>query len=51
MFGRKASFWVAVGAVAVLSNFALELAARRLPFEGLKKFTTFTHCGPGGQAS
>jgi len=50
MLGRKASFWVAVGCVAVLSNFALELAARKLPFEGLKKFNNFTHCGPGGQS-
>lgn len=47
MLGRKASFWVAVGGVAILANFALELAAQRLPIPGLQRFTQFVHCGPG----
>ena len=47
MFGRKASFWLAVGGVAILSQFALELAARKLPIPGLLRFTEFVHCGPG----
>lgn len=50
MFGRKASFWLAVGGVAILANFGLELAARKLPIPGLKRFNDFVHCGPGGAA-
>lgn len=50
MLGRKAGFWIAVGGVAILANFALELAAAKLPIPGLRKFTDFVHCGPGGQA-
>lgn len=50
MFGRKASFWLAVGGVSILANFALELAARKLPSVGLKRFNDFVHCGPGGAA-
>lgn len=47
MFGRKLSFWVAVGGVAILANFGLELAARKLPIPGLQRFAEFTHCGKG----
>jgi len=43
--GRRVSFWVAVGGVAILANFAVELAAERFPNLGLKRFTTFTHLG------
>ena len=50
MLGRKASFWLAVGGVAILAQFALELAARKLPVPGLQRFTDFVHCGPGGAA-
>jgi len=52
MRGRKASFWLAVGGVSILAQFALELAARKLPVPGLRRFTDFTHCGPsaGGSA-
>lgn len=42
---RKISFWLAVGGVSILSNFALELAATKYPQLGLAKFTTFTHKG------
>lgn len=45
--GKRASFWIAVGGVALLANFAVELAAQKLPFlPGLRQFVAFTHCGP-----
>lgn len=50
MLGRKASFWIAVGGVSILANFALELAARKLPVPGLRRFNDFVHCGPGRDA-
>lgn len=48
MLGRKASFWIAVGGVSILANFALELVRARFPQAGLDKFTSFVHRGPGG---
>jgi hypothetical protein len=45
--GRKAAFWVAVGGVSILSSFALELVARKVPSLGLARFTEFVHSGPG----
>jgi hypothetical protein len=48
MLGRKAAFWVAVGCVSILSQFTLELVARKVPVPGLQRFVEFTHCGPGG---
>jgi hypothetical protein len=51
MFGKKAAFWVAVAGTAVLANFGMELAARRLPHKGLARFVEFLHNGSGtGQA-
>jgi len=50
MFGRKASFWLAVAGVSVLANFGLELARAKLPSTGLDRFTSFVHRGPGGGA-
>lgn len=50
MLGRKAGFWIAVGGVALMANFAAELAARKLPIPGLQRFVSFIHCGPGGNA-
>ncbi|HWB34590.1 MAG TPA: hypothetical protein VHA75_01050 [Rugosimonospora sp.] len=47
---RKASFWVAVGGVSILSQFAIELAARKVPIPGLRQFVGFIHCGPGKAA-
>lgn len=44
--GKRASFWVAVGGVALLANFAAELAAQKIPLPGLRKFVAFIHCGP-----
>lgn len=43
--GRRLSFWVAVGGVAVLANFAAELAAQRYPQLGLRRFVAFSHLG------
>lgn len=50
MAGRRLSFWLAVGGVAILSNFALELAADKFPSLGLSRFTAYTHRGPNGGA-
>lgn len=51
MIGRKAGFWIAVGGVAILANFAIELAAQKLPIPGLQSFVNFVHCGPSGNGS
>jgi hypothetical protein len=48
VFGRKAGFWLAVGGTAIIANFVVELAARKLPLPGLQRFVSFIHCGPGG---
>jgi hypothetical protein len=48
MFGRKASFWLAVGGVAILANFGIELLRAKVPALGLDRFVSFTHRGPGG---
>ena len=45
MLGRKFAFWGAVGGVAILSNFLLELAADKFPSIGLQRFTEYTHKG------
>lgn len=44
--GKRASFWLAVGGVALLANFAAELAAQKIPLPGLQKFVAFIHSGP-----
>jgi hypothetical protein len=46
MLGRKAGFWVAVAGVSILANFALELAADKLPSLGLSRFVAYVHRGP-----
>jgi hypothetical protein len=44
--GRKrAVFWLTVGGVSILANFALELVTGLVPQLGLQKFTAFTHLG------
>lgn len=43
MLGKKASFWIAVGGVAVIAPFALQLAADKLPFPGLKRFVGYIY--------
>jgi hypothetical protein len=47
VFGRKVSFWAAVGGVSLLTAFGVELLARKVPVPGLKSFVEFIHCGPG----
>lgn len=42
---RKLSFWIAVGGVAILSNYALEMAADKFPNLGLARFVAYTHQG------
>lgn len=51
MFGQRAAFWLAVGGTAIVANFTLELAARKLPWPGLQRFVQFIHCGPGGSTN
>lgn len=48
MFGRRASFWLAVAGVSLLASFGVELAAQKVPVPGLQRFVQFIHCGPGG---
>jgi hypothetical protein len=48
MRGRKIAFVLGVAGISLLANFALELAAAKLPSEGLRRFVNFVHCGPGG---
>lgn len=45
---RKAAFWLTVAGVSVLTHFGLELASRKMPSSGLRRFVDFVHCGPGG---
>lgn len=50
MFGRRAAFWVAVGGVSILSAVALEMAADKIPNEGLRRLAGYAHRGPSGGA-
>lgn len=45
---RRLAFWVAVGGVSILSQFALEVIADRVGPPGLRQFVAYTHkgCGP-----
>jgi hypothetical protein len=45
MAGKRLSFWAAVAGVAVLANFAVEVAAERFPNLGLARFVAYTHKG------
>jgi len=45
---KKIAFWLTVAGVSIGANFALELAAQRIPSPGLRRLAAFTHCGPGG---
>lgn len=47
MSGRRLAFWGAVAGVSVLSNFALEVIADRVPSLGLARFVSYTHRGTG----
>jgi hypothetical protein len=48
VLGRKASFWLAVGGVAILANFAIELIADKVNNPGLSRFVAYAHRGPAG---
>lgn len=50
MAGRRLAFWGAVAGVSIISQFALELLADKVPSLGLGRFVAFTHRGPGGLA-
>lgn len=45
MLGRRLSFWLGVAGVSILANFALELAADRIPSLGLTRLAVYTHKG------
>jgi len=47
VFGRRAAFWLAVGGVSLIAPFALNQAADKLPFRGLKRFRDYIYCAPG----
>jgi hypothetical protein len=42
---RKVSFWAAVAGVSILANFALEVAADKVPALGLTRLAAYTHKG------
>lgn len=41
MRGRPLAFWLAVGGTSLLSMFAVNLAADRLPLPGLEEFRDY----------
>lgn len=43
--GRRTRFWFAVAGVSVLSQFALEALAEKVPSPGLARFVAFIHRG------
>lgn len=45
---RRASFWLAVAGVSVLSNLGLEVLAHRTRNPGLMRLAALTHLGAGG---
>lgn len=49
LFGQRAAFWVAVGVVSVLSQFALEAVTQRVGTPGLAQFTAYAHAKSPGQ--
>lgn len=50
MFGKRAAFWLAVAGTSILAHVGLELAADRLPFDGLRQLVAYVHRGPVGGA-
>ncbi len=48
---RRASFWLAVGGVSLLTQFAVQLAATKLQIPGLGQFVAFTQGNTGGQSA
>ena len=51
MYGKKIGFWIAVGGVGILSNFALELLADKVPSLGLSRFVAYSHRGPSTEGN
>lgn len=45
---KKAAFWLAVAGTSILANFALELAADKIPSLGLGRLVAYIHRGPSG---
>jgi hypothetical protein len=45
MFARRASFWLAVGGVSLISQVLLEVATEHWPDSGLAKLTAYAHRG------
>jgi hypothetical protein len=43
---RRLAFWGAVAGVSIAANFALELAAAKIPSAGLRRLADFIHRGP-----
>lgn len=47
--GRRATFWATVAGVVVLTNFAVELLADKIPdvpgLRGFKEFIAYSHKG------
>jgi hypothetical protein len=50
MAGRRLAFWGAVAGVSIISHFALELLADKVPSLGLARLVEYTHRGPGGSS-
>jgi hypothetical protein len=44
---RKTSFWLAVGLVAVVANYAATAAANHLKSPGLSRFVAYAHSSGG----
>jgi hypothetical protein len=47
MFGRRVAFWLTVAGVSLVSPFALNVVADKLPIRGLKRFRDYIYCAPG----
>lgn len=45
MFGKRLSFWAAVGGVSLLSQFAIQLVADKTNSTGLKSFVNYLQKG------
>lgn len=43
---RRLAFWGTVAGVSIAANFALELAAAKIPNAGLRRLADFVHRGP-----
>jgi hypothetical protein len=46
MKAKRLAFWGAVAGVSIAANFFLELAAAKIPNQGLRRLADFIHRGP-----